>query len=345
MKYPSVQLANQITVEVVAYSTNERRTAKVVTFAFEYPRFIHAELMTHRVFSRNAASSRAVPVKALVDMVYNRPAMPTHWGKNQPGMSAKEECNNPVEVLPNVFLPREQAWQYGASFAGNLALAFDKAGYHKQIVNRLTEPFQRFRVIVTTTELDNFLHLRNHEEAQPEIQKVAQGVANILGYVDDGLETLLEKATPEVLHPGEYHTPYVDHDRDEEGTLRYYVQSESGPFYLTLTEAMKISSSCAAQVSYRKLDDSIDKAESVYHRLVTSQPVHASPFEHQCTPMGLDCFDLENPQQQALMLEVLQHPGVTHVDNKGRIWSGNFCGFIQHRQLIPNHVCNSYVPS
>lgn len=351
MKYPVVHITDQITVEVVAYSTNARRTAKAVTFAFEYPRFIHAELMTHRLFSRNAASSRAVPVKALVDMVYNRPAMPTHWGKNQPGMSANEECNNPVEVLPNVFLPREQAWQYGASFAGNLALAFDKAGYHKQIVNRLTEPFQRFRVLVTTTELDNFLHLRYHKDAQPEIQKVAQGVANLLQYVDDGLEMALGVAEPEVLYPGEWHTPYVDHERDENGSLLYYVEEEDeyssgNKLYLTLEEALKISSSCAAQISYRKLDDSITKAISVYDRLVTSEPVHASPFEHQCTPMEIDRveFNFNEGKGDDLVTALFQHPGVTHVDKIGRVWSGNYCGFIQHRQMIPNHVCNSYVP-
>lgn len=348
---PIIHITDQITVEVAAYSMNSEGTRFAASFIFEYPRFIHAELMTHRVFSRNAASSRAVPVKTLVDMVYNRPAMPTHWGKNQPGMSASEECNNPVEVLPNVFLPREQAWQYGASFAGNLALAFDAAGYHKQIVNRLTEPFQRFRVMVTTTELDNFLHLRYHKDAQPEIQKVAQGVANLLQYVDDGLEMALGVAEAEILYPGEWHTPYVEHERDENGSLLYYVEEEdeyssSVKKYLTLQEALKISSSCSAQISYRKLDDSLEKAINVYDRLVESKPVHASPFEHQCTPMEIFKVEMNFNDHKGddIISALFQHPGVTHVDKYGNVWSGNYRGFIQHRQMIEGHVCNSYVP-
>lgn len=351
MKYPIVHITDQVTVEVVAYSTFTYKgfTKTIKTLAFEYPRFIHAELMTHRVFSRNAASSRAVPVVTLVEGMFNRPAMPTHWGKNEKGMVANEECNNLVEVLPNVKLPRELAWQYGASFAGNLALAFDKAGYHKQIVNRLTEPFQRFRVLVTTTEIDNFLHLRNHKDAQPEIQKVAQGVANLLQYVDDGLEMIFGAAIPEELFEGEWHTPYVDHERNAAGSLLYFLEddsAENGKRYLSLEDALQVSSSCAAQISYRKLDDSVEKAKDIYGRLVESEPVHASPFEHQATPMKTPrvIMDFNEDSAYDLFTGLFQHPAVTHVDKKGWFWSGNFCGWIQNRQMIPNHVCNNYTP-
>jgi len=82
---------NQITAKVIADSVFQGH--RLTTLILEYPRFIHSEFMTHRVFSRNASSSRAIPVRTMLWQVIRNPAMPVHWGKNQPGMQAKEELS------------------------------------------------------------------------------------------------------------------------------------------------------------------------------------------------------------------------------------------------------------
>ncbi len=340
---PIVHIADQISIEIIAFSRCRLTGTYIATIAAEYPRFVHAEIMTHRLFSRNAASSRAVPVKTLVEMVRTRPAMPTHWGKNEPGMVANEECNNPVEVSPGVLLPREEAWVFGAAQMSNLALAFDAAGYHKQIVNRLTEPFQRYRVIITATCWDNFMWLRNHKDAQPEVQKVAKGIGHLLGKVDEGLDALFGSVVAEDLAPGEWHTPFVDHIRDNHNQLVYVSQG----IPVTTVEALQISSSCCGQVSYRKLDESLEKAITMYGRLVESVPVHASPFEHQATPMQKEIpCTLDAPMCDGVnTLEPgTWEKGITHRDRAGKLWSANYCGWIQYRQLIPGNVCLNYIP-
>lgn len=74
-----------ISAKVIAASARQG-CPPIVTMELRYPRFIHAEFMTHRVFSRNASSSRAVPVKKMIQDVIDDPAMPVRWGANQPGM-------------------------------------------------------------------------------------------------------------------------------------------------------------------------------------------------------------------------------------------------------------------
>ncbi len=120
--------------------------SRLTTMELKYPRFIHSEFMTHRVFSRNASSSRAIPVSKLIDQIIANPAMPIHWGKNQPGMQASEEHNAEVihEDPEYRHMSKEEAWLAARDEAVKFAMAFDKAGYHKQIVNRILEPFSHF---------------------------------------------------------------------------------------------------------------------------------------------------------------------------------------------------------
>ena len=264
---------------------------RLTTMEWEYPRFVHAEVMTHRVFSRNAASSRAIPISATIRQIMDDPAMPVWWGKNQPGMSAKEEVDNILAVY------REELdlhltdleyckfwWLEARNSAIRCAQKLADAGLHKQIANRILEPWVNIKVVVSSTEWDNWFYLRDHEDAQPEIQVVARR----------SLDAYLA-SEPTELKPGQWHLPYVD-DVD-----------------LTLEDQLKLSASLCAQTSFRKADDSIEKAIAIYDRLVSSKPVHASPFEHQGTP---------------------------HEDRNHR--SGNFIGFVQNRQLIPGNVCHKY---
>ena len=87
-----------ITAKVICDSICKHSKIRITTLELEYPRFIHSEFMTHRMFSRNASSSRAIPVARQIEMIKEDPAMPIHWGKNQPGMQAKEENTALVDM-------------------------------------------------------------------------------------------------------------------------------------------------------------------------------------------------------------------------------------------------------
>ena len=304
-----------IEVKIIADSIGKYNGKRITTFQLDYPRMAHAEILTHRVFSRNAASSRAIPVASMIELIKTNPAHPIHWGKNQSGMQAQEELEQPSKIRV------QSLWQEAAENAASIAEKMLAEGAHKQIVNRILEPFQIIRVLVTSTEFDNFFYLRYHKDAFPEIAKLAE-----LMYKS------YTESEPELLSPGEWHTPFVSHERDADGNLSYFVEEISlanaqSYKYLTLDEALKISSSCCAQVSYRKADTSLEKALSIYDKLITMKPCHASPLEHQATPVNGEIW----PE------------GVTHQDCNGYPWSGNFKQWIQYRQLIPDNVCNNFV--
>lgn len=323
-----------ISAKIIAHSISPQGK-EILTFELEYPRIIHSELMTHRLFSRNAASSRAIPVKTLIEMVRNEPAMPYRFGANQPGMQDKGTEHD--GIVGAGYTGREW-WKLAALSAARFAEDLAEAGYHKQIANRLLEPFQRMKTVLTSTEYENFWWLRDDEEADPTIEALAKA-----------MHKEVEASTPELLQPGQWHTPYVDHvygvapgsgDFDPPVFEGYCVYDENNlPVRLTLEEAKAISSSCCAQVSYRRLNSTKDKAMDIFGRLLTGRKVHASPFEHQATPMSkrfedgwhepdVNCYeDIESWEE-----------GITHVDRKARFWSGNFCGWIQHRQLLDNHT-------
>ena len=291
------------------------RGKRVTTYELEYPRFIHSEFMTHRMFSRNAASSRAIPVPKMIENIKANTAMPIHWGAHQKGMQADAECENTISDGGWNFT-RESWWEIARDEAIYAAEEFHAAGYHKQIINRLLEPFQFIKVVCTATSFDNFFWLRSHKDAQPEIRELSDCMYNAR------LDSL-----PNFLRYGEWHLPYVDTFRRAGGgdsSLEYVV----GNVGVSLEDALKVSSSCCAQVSYRLTDNSLEKAEMIYKMLVEAEPVHASPFEHQCYPMD------EETQ--------LDSEGVTGYNNSLGYYSGNFFGWVQHRQLIPDNTCWDY---
>ena len=156
-----------ISATIIADSASSVTGKRITTYELEYPRFVHAEFMTHRLFSRNAASSRAIPITKTIEQVRNTPAIPIHWGENQPGMQAKEELGgNALEQV-------QTTWNHASKVASMLAGVMDHHKAHKQIVNRLLEPFQFIKVVCTATEFENFFWLRSHEDAQPEIKELS----------------------------------------------------------------------------------------------------------------------------------------------------------------------------
>ena len=157
----------KISAKIVADSKDHRGN-RITTFVLTYPRFIHAELMTHRMFSRNAASSRAIPFKKMVEDIENDPFIPIAWQKDHKGMQGVEYITDPVKIDDCVgtwLLARNKAIRE-AKDLNNLH------GVTKQLCNRLLEPFQWYTCLVTATEFDNFYELRcpkfvnEHEEGE-----------------------------------------------------------------------------------------------------------------------------------------------------------------------------------
>lgn len=235
-----------ITAQVVLDSVHKGN--RLTTFDLYYPRMIHAELMTHRVFSRNASSSRAIPVRRLIAQVEHAPYIPKTWGKNKAGMQAGEELGEGERASC------EAIWRRGLVHALDTARRLSEAGVHKQHVNRVLEPYSYIHVLVTSNQFHNWFNLRCHEDAQPEIQTLASRMA--LAYLD---------SKPRELAQGEWHTPFV-------GDLNPH--------------KLPISAARCARVSYANHDGSnpdVDKDIALAQRLLESG--HMSPFEHQARPL------------------------------------------------------------
>jgi thymidylate synthase ThyX len=231
---------------------------RLTTMEVRYPRFIHSEFLTHRNFSRNSSSSRAVPIRKMIDAVRNEPAMPVWWGRNQSGMQARQEIGDDARALA------EDEWRRALTDALAHAerLAASDINLHKQLVNRILEPFAWITVIVTATEWANFFAQRTHEDAQPELKYVA------------GL--MLEAyrgSEPRALGTGEWHMPLIL--PDEEASLPTDV-------------LLRISVARCARVSYLSHDGKRDHTKDIelYERLVGGGANgHWSPFEHVATPL------------------------------------------------------------
>jgi thymidylate synthase ThyX len=299
-----------ITARILADSISPNGV-RMTTMEIEYPRFILAELNTHRMLSKNSASSRAIPVKAMHEHIRANTAGPVYWGINQPGMKAKTEATGAdlswAKYLWNK--ARDMAIGYSADLAD--------LNIHKQITNRITEPWMIMKTVISGTEWANFFWLRDHEDAQPEIAELARK-----------MREAYDASTPQPLSPGEWHLPYVKTYRDTHTGVLHYLDADDK--YITAEQARVISASCCAQVSYRKNDDSYEKAEKIYRQLIESQPCHASPVEHQATPMHYTSTNAFEPETW--------EPGVTHLSANGDLWSGNLRGWVQFRKLIPGEA-------
>lgn len=302
-----------ITAKIIADSVAQNGK-RLTTFELEFPKFLVGEFNTHRAISRNSASSRAIPFSKMVENIMENPAMPVFWGKNQSGMSAVEELDSKIDKprIQEVSVSGEKIyrnylstdieyarnlWRAARDCAIEFAQKLHDLGVHKQIVNRVIEPWMTTKVIATATDWDNFFFLRNHKDAQPEIAYLAKLMVEEY-----------KNGQPQKLKYGQWHIPYIDME-DMNGETHYFSNGEE----ISLEDALILSTSLCAQVSYRKSDDSMDKARKIYDKLINSKPCHSSPAEHQ----GFPAEDYD---------EI----------------SGNFRGWIQYRQTLKDNVCYKY---
>lgn len=270
-----------IKAEIVADSIGPSGV-RLTTYVLTYPRFIHAEFMTHRMFSRNASSSRAIPVKKQIKMVRENPAMPLAFAANKAGMQAGEKFGPLKQWMCRV------VWRSACYAACFFATLMEKLNIHKQYANRILEPFSHISVVCTATDYANFFALRLHPAAQPEICELARQMWE-----------LYKSNEPKVLQEGEWHLPFVT----ELEILEESVEPRGGVY-----APLRQSVARCARVSYLNHDGSYSplyKDTELYKRLLGSQPIHASPAEHQAM--------------------AIKDPNVR---------SGNFRGWIQYRKTL-----------
>ncbi len=212
------------------------------------------ELNTHRAFSRNSASNRAIPVARVMQRLAEQPAIPLSWPMEQRGMQGGDE-------LPTFFAAKARTvWLAARDSAVQYAEQLLDLGLHKSVVNRLLEPFMTTTVIVSATDWDGFWRQRCSPLAQPEIRAAAEA-----------MKAAYDESEPVLVPQGDWHTPYITFDD----------KVDTGP-----EERVKISAARCARVSYLTHDGRRDiQADlDLFQRLVSADPPHASPLEHVATP-------------------------------------------------------------
>lgn len=234
---------------------------RLTTFVLTYPRFIHAEFMTHRMISRNASSSRAIPTAKFIESIRNEPAMPNSFTKNCKGMQAKEQLDCQDDA--------RRIWLEARDSMLDFVQKLSDLGVHKQHANRLLEPFQHITVVATATDWSNFFALRTHPDAQPEFQDLANKMWNVYS-----------SSNPNLTGHGKWHLPFIT-SKDTTDLL-------NDPGFETsdqmIDRLIKVSVARCARVSYNTHDGTsggFSKDEELYNRLVGNSPIHASPTEHQ----------------------------------------------------------------
>jgi len=283
--------------------------ARLTTFELTMPRIVLAEFNTHRMFSRNSASSRAIPVEKMLQKVKDDPFIPTYWGKNQKGMQAEQELTEEEQTRAT------NEWLYARSDMYDRAEALREIGVHKQLTNRLLEPWLWHTVIFTATELDNFYALRANKMAQPEIRLPAEML--IEAY---------ELSKPMELLAGEWHLPLVtNYDLHREpGGDRWFTFTTARTLLVTeFTYWCKISSARCARVSYLTHEGKRDlSADLALHDNLLANG-HMSPLEHPA-------MALTESQWRTIAIAM----SVEWAER--RVPVGNFWGWQQYRKTISN---------
>jgi hypothetical protein len=300
---------------------------RLTTFVCTFPRFILAEVNTHRDLSRNSASSRAIPSKVMLQKVKDNPFIPDYWGTNQPGMQAD------AELTGTALDAAKQEWQYSATHAADRVEFLNHIGLHKQIANRILEPFMWHTAIITTTKLDNFFWQRSHKDAQPEFKKLA-----------DAMQHAYYMGKPNPVKIDEWHLPFADDEATHDEVLKHLGWDKKYPadmseWYDKITNIkIWLSMARCARVSYLQQDGTraVEKDIDLYDKLLTG--MHPSPSEHQGTPCNhVDAINEYN--------EGLDNLGESTLEVICNL-SGNLStGWHQHRKMIPNENRLHFIPN
>jgi thymidylate synthase ThyX len=348
---------NRISAKIVADSLSPMGR-RLTTFELIYPRMIHGEMMTHRVFSRNSASSRAIPFRKMVKEVEENPFAPIAWQKDHRGMQG-------TEYLEDGCLTEE--WLMARDKAIEQAKVIHGYGVTKQLCNRLLEPFMWHKVLVTASEWENFFALRcpqyrvggkgNEVQCSGLYRSKKDAIKDYPGAADEpvinwlhwsesqaeihiqaiaeAMWDAMNESTPKELKKGEWHIPYGDNIDDIELDKLF---KPGKPPMNRIEAKLNIATARCARVSYQTLGDNakIDYEADIrlHDNLLASG--HMSPFEHCARAMSAleySQFSATAPTARDYEQNGVIVPAGADVDIQEG-WCRNFRGFIQYRHLI-----------
>lgn len=277
---------NHVSATIIADSINQFGQ-RITTFQLTFPRIILPEFNTHRKFSRNAASTRAIPAKTSLARVRSNPFVPFYVGVNQRGMQSDSL------VQEDVRSKFQEEWVELMGIVADYVERWtdpDGMNIHKQIACRAIEPWTFSQVVMTTTDLENFDELRNHTDAEPHIHDLAIVIKDVVSRSTPVLRTSVN----------DWHLPYVT---DEERTSH------------SIPELLSFSTARCARVSYLLHDGSKTnptKDQELHDDLVASRPIHASPTEHQAypNPTGERCKNHDGWVQYRAIIEANMYSNV-----------------------------------
>lgn len=302
-----------ISAQIIADSKNEFGN-RLTTFVLIFPRWILAELNTHRMLSKNSASSRAIPYKKMLEKVETNPVVPIKWMKDHSGMQGNEYFTEQEAKDLALY----ETWIQARNAAVKTSKELSELGLSKQFCNRILEPFLWHKVIITGTEWENFFALRAHPAAEIHIEDLAQKM--LLEY---------NKSQPVTLKPGQWHIPFGD--KMDPTRLNKIIGNKivsrdnlQQQYDDELQELkVKIATARCARVSYDNFDGTDDylKDLELFERLKTMG--HMSPFEHCAKTMNAYEFQHNNCELDTSLKSVWM-PGMC----------GNFRGFIQLRKTF-----------
>jgi thymidylate synthase ThyX len=315
---------------VVVADSITKKGDRLTTFIVTFPRIILAEVMTHRMFSRNSASSRAIPFDKMVKSVQENPFIPIAWQKDHKGMQGSEYWTTDIDKL-------ELEWLQARNKAVFQAQTLADAGVTKQLCNRLLEPFMWHTVIITSGKegLENFFNLRNHEAAEIHIQELAKRMLEVYN-----------ESIPKQLQTGEWHIPFSD-NIDLEKLPLSPVDLTDGDMYKRNQDRwynpfkIKVSTARCARVSYTVVGEegkepNYENDIKLHDRLVESG--HWSPFEHCAKAMSDEEYQsYRKGKHEVTLMDNSENKYWFIEDESGELgWCNNFKGFIQYRYLIEN---------
>ncbi len=290
---------------------------RLTTFECTFPRIILAEVNTHKMLSKNSASSRAIPVEKMIARVLEDPYVPTHWGKNQRGMSADEDVSD--EVARDAAI----SWNRTREFSIVEARWLSKLGIHKQITNRLLEPFMWHVALCSGTEWSNFFNLRDNKDAHPDFRDLAHAMRELYG-----------KGEPSKKDYCDWHTPLVKMGEVLDEHPEAFARGKDHWQRLQEEYWCKVSAGRCARVSHDKQneDETLEKSVARCEMMLASG--HMSPFEHVARPMNP--YELDLFKQAKIYWDGVgwaysssSFPAYTH-------FLGNLNGWVQYRKLIPH---------
>lgn len=267
-----------ISASIIADSLNSANKSRITTFIVTLPRIVLAEWNTHRAFSRNSASSRAIPFEKMIEMVKTNPFIPLKFQKDHKGMQGTEFFEGAEHDLC------VEDWLKARDSAVEAAINF-RMSVTKQLRNRLLEPFMWHKIIVTATDYENFFALRDHGDAEIHIAEAAHKML-----------TAYNEFTPKILNPGDWHVPFGDKFDDKRMKDVVFYDSIKGAesFRLNIVEEVKrkVSVARCARISYNNFEGKDDYSADIKmcDKLFGSVPRHLSPAEHVAQAIEEDVY-------------------------------------------------------